>query len=151
MKREERVVFTNMCMVYDRAGNVLVQDRLDPQWPGITFPGGHVEQGESFADAVIREVYEETGLTVSDLRLCGIKDWMQTDGSRYVVLFYKTDLFRGKLASSVEGEVRWVPLADLPTMKLANGMENMLRVFLEDTVTEHFFYREDGKWIEVLK
>lgn len=151
MKREERVVFTNMCMVYDRAGNVLVQDRLDPQWPGITFPGGHVEQGESFTDAVIREVYEETGLTVSDLRLCGIKDWMQADGSRYVVLFYKTDLFRGKLASSVEGEVRWVPLADLPTMKLANGMENMLRVFLEDTVTEHFFYREDGKWIEVLK
>ena len=70
----EKVIFTNMCMIYDHAGNVLVQYRLNPNWPGITFPGGHVEQGESFTDAVIREVFEETGLTVSGLRLCGIKD-----------------------------------------------------------------------------
>ena len=63
-----------MCMIYDDAGNVLVQDRLNPNWPGITFPGGHVEVGEPFTDAVIREVREETGLTVSKLQMCGIKD-----------------------------------------------------------------------------
>lgn len=75
MSKTERVLFTNMCMISDGSGNVLVQDRLNPNWPGITFPGGHVEYGESFTDAMIREVFEETGLTVSNLQLCGIKDW----------------------------------------------------------------------------
>ena len=45
MARRETVVLTNMCMVYDGEGNILVQDRLDPEWPGVTFPGGHVEPG----------------------------------------------------------------------------------------------------------
>ena len=151
MDRTEKVIFTNMCMVTDGAGNVLIQDRVDPDWPGAAFPGGHVERGESFTDAVIREVREETGLTVSGLTLCGIKDWTREDGTRYAVLCYKTCRFSGALASSQEGEVRWVPLRELPNMKLAGGMETMLRLFLEDGLSEQFFYREDGRWVERLK
>ena len=68
MAREEKCVSTNMCMVYDENGNVLVedkvgddgnrilvQDRMNPNWPGITFPGGHIEPKESFVESVIRE------------------------------------------------------------------------------------------------
>ena len=62
MSHEEKTILTNMCMVYDDQGNVLVEDRSKPEWPGITFPGGHVEHGESFVASVIREVKEETGL-----------------------------------------------------------------------------------------
>lgn len=62
--RSEKARITNLCMVYDNAGNVLVQERIKKDWPGITFPGGHVEYLESFHDAVVREVKEETGLDI---------------------------------------------------------------------------------------
>ena len=81
MSRTVPVTLTNMCMVCD-GDKVLVQDRVDPHWPGITFPGGHVESGESFAAAVIREVFEETGLTIESPHLCGVKEWENQDGSR---------------------------------------------------------------------
>ena len=54
MAREEKCVLTNMYMVYD-GNRILVQDRMNPKWPGITFPGGHIEPKESFVESVIRE------------------------------------------------------------------------------------------------
>ena len=151
MDRSEKTVLTNMCMIYDDDGNVLVQDRRDSDWGGITFPGGHVEKGESFTDAVIREVYEETGLTIETPQICGIKQWPEDDGSRYIVLFYKTSHFAGELKSSEEGEVYWTKLSRLKDLPLARGMELMLRVFLEDEVSEYHIYEEDGEWKHVLK
>ena len=150
MARIEKVTMTNMCMVFD-GNKVLVQDKKDDDYSGITFPGGHVEKGESFTDAVIREVFEETGLKIQSPQLCGIKDWMKEDGTRYMVLFYKTDKFEGTVTSSNEGEVYWIALEDIKKKKLAYGMDKMLEVFLDDNISEYFFYKEDGKWVEELK
>ena len=150
MARIEKVTITNMCMVFD-GNKVLVQDKTDDDYSGITFPGGHVEKGESFTDAVIREAFEETGLTISSPQLCGIKDWMEEDGTRYMVLFYKTDKFEGTVTSSEEGEVFWTTLEEMKQKKLAYGMDKMLEVFLDETISEYFFYKEDGKWVEELK
>lgn len=150
MARTETVTIKNMCMICDGT-KVLVQDRKDPQWPGIAFPGGHVEKGEAFTDAVIREVQEETGLTISAPRLCGIKDWTNDDGTRYMVLFYKTDRFSGTLKASDEGAVYWVQLDEMRRLPLASGMDKMLQVFMDDDLSEHYFYKENGQWIEILK
>lgn len=98
MKRSEHVELMSMC-VLRRGSKVLVQDRTDPNWPGVAFPGGHVEKGESFTGAVIREVQEETGLTISSPLLCGIKDWCE-EGVRHVVLLYRAEQFTGTLRSS---------------------------------------------------
>ena len=103
MSRTEEVELTNMCMICDGKGNVLVQSKVNhPIWHGWNFPGGHVEKGESFTDAIIREVQEETGLTISSPRLCGIKDWCE-DGVRHVVLLYRAEQFTGTLRSSDGG------------------------------------------------
>ena len=150
MDRRENVTITNMCMIYEGT-RILVQDRINKNWTGIAFPGGHVEKGESFADSVIREVFEETGLKINSPRLCGIKDWSNEDGSRYIVLFYKTDKFEGTLTSSDEGNVFWIELEEIKQMHLADGMDKMLDIFLNDDISEIFFYKENGKWIEVLK
>ena len=64
MDRTQKTEIVNMCMVY-KDGLVLVQDKVHDEWGGLTFPGGHVEKDESCTDAVIREVLEETGLTVT--------------------------------------------------------------------------------------
>ena len=145
----EKVEFTNMCMICD-GSKVVVIDRKKKDWPGVTFPGGHVEQDESFTDAVIREVKEETGLTICSPQLCGIKDWYENE-CRYVVLLYKTSHFSGSLISSSEGKVWWEELANLSNLNLSLDMNDMIRVFTEDDLSEFFYYLENDQWVYDLK
>ena len=146
MSRSEQAIFTNLCMVYDNAGNILVQDRRAPTWPGLCFPGGHVDPGESFVVSVIREVWEETGLTIEHPKLCGTKQFQTRKGERYVVFFYKTNRFSGELKSSDEGKVFWIPRTDLPKYTLCDDFPDMVRVFEEDELSEFYYYTENGEW-----
>ena len=145
MSRQIPVTLTNMCMV--RNGDyVLVQDRTDPHWPGVTFPGGHIESGESFTASVIREVYEETGLIIENPRLCGVKEWENSDGSRYIVLLYKADRFSGTVRNSPEGQVCWAALSSLPSLRLSLDFEKLLEVFLRDDLSEFYFEQTPEGW-----
>lgn len=118
-----QVELTTMCMIIDRKLNkVLVQERIK-SWKGMSFPGGHVEEGEGIVDATIREVQEETGLIVSDLQACGLIHWYNEDtGERYFVFNFSTDQFSGDLLpESDEGRNFWIPLDELEHLELSPG------------------------------
>ena len=150
MSHEEKTILTNMCMVYDDQGNVLVEDRSKPEWPGITFPGGHVEHGESFVASVIREVKEETGLDIERPVLCGIKQWYEKEDVRYVVMFFKTNRFSGTIRSLEEGEVYWMPREQLRHCQLAQDMDEMIEIFESDDRTEFYYYYNEDVTVKVL-
>ena len=144
----------NMCMIEDTAtGRVLVQHRLPKAtnpWCGLTFPGGHVEAGESITASTVREIREETGLTVSNLRMCGVVEW-ETIGeraddspaeveanSKYIVFMFRTSTFTGELKSSAEGQMEWMTLDEMRKGGLAPHMEEYIRVLLEDDVPQAY-------------
>ena len=144
MSRYEEIELTNMCMICDGNGNVLVQNKKNhPTWCGWNFPGGHVERGEFVTPSVIREMKEETGLTIDSPRLCGIKEFHKSkDGKRYIVFLYVANRFSGELKSSSEGEVFWHPLSELThSDKLIDGFREMLPVFISDEINEVYYER----------
>lgn len=145
MSRSEKAEFTTLCMVYDK-DKILLQDRVDKNWPGVCFPGGHVEPGESFVESVKREVFEETGLTIENPRLCGVKQFQTENEERYVVLFFKTDQFSGELTGSEEGNVLWIQRDQLQHYRLADDFESMVEVFDDDNLNECYYHRKDGQW-----
>lgn len=136
-----------MCMICD-GDQVLALNKVGKNYSGITFPGGHVEHGEIYADAVIREIYEETGLTITDPVLRGIYHWYR-DGLHNVGLLYKATKFSGELKSSDEGEVYWIPLEEYQKMSLATGMKQVLQIMEKDEFTECFMdVHDDGSITE---
>ncbi|WP_225425851.1 8-oxo-dGTP diphosphatase [Furfurilactobacillus siliginis] len=136
MAKTEQVELTNMVLVSDNeTDQLLVEDRRNPDWPGFTFPGGHIKQGESFVDSAIREVKEETGLQIHNPIFCGIKEFM-TDHGRYIVALFRTDSYSGDLRSSSEGDVCWMRRDELFQHPIAHGMDKVLDVFEKRSVSE---------------
>lgn len=151
MERQDKVILTNMCMIYDNDGNVLVEEKVGKNYKGLIFPGGHVEERESITDSMIREIKEETGLTISNLEFCGIKDWVEHDYSRYMVFLYRTNVFSGNLISSTEGDVFWMPLNKLEKKETLWHLNLMLNIFTKSGATELYFDRNASFLDPVLK
>lgn len=139
MAEAKPVVLTNMCMIRD-GEKVLVQIRNDKRWGGAVFPGGHIEDGESITDSVIREVFEETGLTLLSPMLCGVKNFYNGDGDRYIVFFFKADKFTGTLRSSSEGEVLWEEEKKLFELDTVPGFEELYEMFYSSKMSELWYH-----------
>ena len=92
-----------------------------------SIPGGRVETGELLAEAVVREVAEETGIEV----VCGpLVGWVEriTDDGHFVILdFHATMLERREPAAGDDAtEARWVPLVDVAELRLVEGLAEFL-------------------------
>ena len=150
MSRTTPTILCNLCMVEDlENGKVVLQYRSPEKnnWSGYAFPGGHIEEGESLVESVIREIKEETGLTISNPQLAAVKNWQLEDGTRYIVFCYKATEFTGQLRSSEEGEVSWVEKDQLEKLDLSYDMFPLLEV-MEDPDLSEYYYRKrtDDGW-----
>jgi len=144
--RTVRAELVNMCLIINPATQeVVVENKIDAQWTGLTFPGGHVDPGESQVHAMRREVYEETGLTVNQLKLVGTVTWVENDAGDVSLgtLYTTTDFSGDLLAGSYEGAISWQPLASLTPDKLAPSVAELLQVFTNPEINEAFWGADD--------
>ena len=139
----EMTELMNICMIYDNHGNVLLQNRRKkigrscvPRWT--------CRKGRSLVPSVIREIKEETGLDIKNVKLCGVKEWFK-EGVRCMVFFYKTNCFSGTLQSSEEGEVFWAPADKISEYPLANDFENNLELFYSEEISELFYGADEAR------
>ena len=149
MHRTENVELTVLCLIQD-GDRVLLQNRAKKDWKGYTLPGGHVEPGESFVDAVKREMKEETGLDIINPRLNGIKQFPIEDG-RYIVLLFKTEQFSGEVVSSEEGKMEWVSRNRLSEIEAVDDLDDLLRVIDDPDLTEFQYLVEGDVWTVSVK
>jgi 8-oxo-dGTP diphosphatase len=118
-------------IVFDDAGRVLLVQRARPPAAGRwTVPGGRLELGEALADAVRREVREETGLEVAPGPLVEVVERTTREGDavwHYVILDYLARVTGGALrAGDDAADARWVAPAELAALPLTDGLVGVL-------------------------
>lgn len=139
-----KIVLMNMVKIYDEKNNkVLVLDKKKKYgWEGLTFPGGKVEEKESFENSVIREAKEETNLEIKNPKFVGIITWTFTNDKgefqKDVGLLYQTNDFSGKLIeNNREGKLFWKDYDEFKKMdKMSDSMPEILKIY-------------DGKYREI--
>ena len=93
--------------------------------------GGHVEEGESPKDCVIREVFEETGLTLNTVKTRGYITFVMGDDTEHAILFTSDD-FSGQMVSECsEGELTWVDIDKVMDLNLWEGDRTFLEIIMK--------------------
>lgn len=99
-------------------------DVHEGKWNGL---GGKFEPGESPEDCVIREIKEESGLSIKSPALKGVLTFPEfSHGEDWYVFVFTASEFSGKLIDSPEGELRWIPDRDLLKLNLWEGDKRFL-------------------------
>lgn len=145
--RKRLCEIVNMIMI-ENGNEVLALDKVG-SFPGITFPGGHVENNESFLDSVIREAKEETGLDIKNVRLKGIINWCKKEsGERYIELLYISNDYSGELKyQTEEGRVFWINKEELKkSKKLSENFNIYMEIYFSDKYQEVFLDWNGNDW-----
>jgi len=149
------VIIDYMCVIEAPfRKRILVKHRLSEvknHCSELIFPYGHIEAGKSIVESTIREVSKDTGLTVSNLSLCGVVEW-NTSGKhrdsfpyeitvdlRHIVFMFRTGCYSGELKSTNEEDLfEWMTLKELQSRKMALHMEECLQVMMDGNMVQAY-------------
>lgn len=98
------------------------------KWIGV---GGHFEEGESPEECLLREVMEETGLTLTDYRLRGVITFMTDTYPAEYMFLYTAEGFTGIMHACNEGELEWVPKVKVEQLPIWEGDRIFFRLLEE--------------------
>ena len=136
MPEEEKIIPTCGAVVFDSLGNVLVVEHLagaSHLTGTFGLPAGKIEKGESTLDAVVREVREETGISIHRDRFKKLPTVYratieQKDGAKNMSWeVFAARIGRGELLSSSETAPRWVQPQELDTLNLLPNVRNAVQ------------------------
>lgn len=123
-KRNMRMTLTTLCYI-EKEDSYLMLHRIKKEkdinkdkWIGI---GGHFESGESPDECLLRETYEETGLTLTSFRFRGIVTFQYDEITDYHMCLYTADGFTGTLKECSEGTLEWVKKDAVADLELWEG------------------------------
>ncbi|PRO65583.1 NUDIX hydrolase [Alkalicoccus urumqiensis] len=124
---------TNCIIPYDGRILMIKKPRRGWWYP----PGGKMESEELVTEAVEREVYEETGLTIKAPELRGVLTHLVTDGDSYtekrtMFLFHAASFTGNAKLQSKEGELSWMKIEDLPELDMDEADRLVIQTILEE-------------------
>ena len=115
------------------------------KWNGV---GGKMKMNETPEECARREVFEETALSVVDLKSHGILNFYFGDRSRldWVVHVFSTKVFEGEPKASGEGDLQWFAFEDIPYDEMWQDDKHWLPLLLEDkNFRGNFYFDEEGR------
>jgi 8-oxo-dGTP diphosphatase len=135
----EHIVITTMCAIINSNDEWVFIDRKK-EWNGLALPGGHLKGCESILDCVIREIKEETGLTLKTLQFKGLSHFFnKLERERYIVFNFMSNSFTGNLKTTCEeGRLFWLKPDNINISKLSNGMAERFNLFTDCNCLEMF-------------
>ena len=141
---KERIAHLNSTVCYLKKDNKVLMIKFTKKWGQVYAPpGGKFESGETPLDCIIREFYEETGLTLLNPRLQGISYWQ--DKKEGIIFIYTAEDFTGELiTSSNEGELEWIKLKNLSMLKQFDQNEKFTPYLFKDELFEGKFILDDN-------
>ena len=138
---------TTLCYL-DRDGQYLMLHRVKKEndlnhdkWIGV---GGRFEKDESPEECLLREVLEETGLTLDRWQFRGVVTFISDEWETEYMYLFTADRFHGELIACDEGVLEWVDKAKVPSLPLWEGDRIFLRLLAQDAPFFRLKLRYEG-------
>lgn len=125
---------TTICYI-EQNGNYLMlhrtkkeNDQSHDKWLGV---GGKFEKDESPDECILREVKEETGLTLTSYQLRGVMTFLSDIWETEYMFIYTADRFEGELTECSEGDLQWIKKTEVMNLKLWEGDKIFLKKLID--------------------
>ena len=125
---------TTICYI-EQDGNYLMlhrtkkeNDQSHDKWLGV---GGKFEKDESPDECILREVKEETGLTLTSYQLRGVMTFVSDIWETEYMFIYTADRFEGELTEFSEGDLQWIKKTEVMNLKLWEGDKIFLKKLID--------------------